>query len=788
MMLQWDECKKQAKDDLLLFRLGDFYESFEEDALILSKELGIVLTKRQDIPMAGIPAHMCDIYVDRLVDNGFSIAIAEQVEEAKNVKGIVRRAVVRRITPGSVIHSTLLKDKSYNFIVSLAKLNSLYGLAVLDVTTADFRVIEFDTEKELFDELVRLRPNELLLSEKCHRALSPHIGELEITAVRIREEWHFDHRSALDNLLQHFHLHSLDGFGLKGMVAAINAASALITYLKNDLHLNFNHIKTIRPYTLSQYMRIDRAAQHHLELVYPLHDKGKTVLSILDETLTPMGGRLLKEWLLHPLLSVQEIMARQDNVEKFLSNPTHLKKELCDVRDLERLMNRIESGYATPRDLSALHLSLKPIPAISAILEPLGIEKLPEVLPIIEKLEMAIVENPPLRTHEGGIFKVGYHAELDEFKKFKAESCVWLATYQERLREETQIRTLKVGYTQPSGYYIEVSRSQSEKMPPLFKRRQTLVNAERFISLELKEFEHKILTIEEKIITLENQLFIDFRQKLATFAETVLTVARRIAEIDVYLSLATVARDRDYVRPVICNDYSIDIKAGRHPVIENSLKQQTFIPNDLDFNQEERVHLITGPNMAGKSTFIRQVALIVIFAQMGSFVPARKAKIGIVDKLFTRIGASDDLSRGQSTFMVEMSETANILNNVTPHSLVILDEIGRGTSTYDGIAIAGSVIDYLLKKGAKTLFATHYFELTFIAKEGSGAVNYHVTVLETAKEIAFLHKIVRGKTDKSYGIHVATLAGLPASVIKEAQNRLEYLNTNDLKKDAAIPL
>jgi DNA mismatch repair protein MutS len=778
MMSQWYECKKQAQGAVLLFRLGDFYEAFEDDAVLLAKELELVLTKRQETPMAGIPAHTCESYIDKLVSKGYRVAVAEQMEDPQVVKGIIKREIVRMVTPGSVINSVLLSDKANNFIACLSQINSTYGLAILDLTTADFRVMEFQNNQELLDELGRFSPKEIVVSEKCWKHLSKNLEEMSASSF-IREEYHFDHQFACESLSKHFQVHTLDGFGLKGMTAAINAAGALMTYVKDDLNLNFSHIKTIQPHPLSKYMALDRITQRHLELVEPLHEKGKTLLHILDETATPMGGRLLREWLLHPLLSVEEIKLRQDHIEKFLNTGTDLKKHLKEVRDLQRLIMRIETGYAGPRDLAGLRFSLEPLPEISRLLQQLGMKELPDLSELTKKIAGAIVDAPPLRLSDGGIFKSGYHFELDELKTLKSDSQTWLASYQTKLREQVQIKTLKVGYTQAFGYFIEVSRGQSEKMPLAFQRRQTLVNTERYISPELKEFEHKILTAEDKIAFLENKLFQELRLEIAQFAEVIRLAAKWIAEIDVYLALAEVAREYRYTRPIVDASDLLKIEEGRHSVIEASLEKETFIPNDVSFNALERLLVITGPNMAGKSTYIRQVALIVLLAQMGSFVPAKQAHIGIVDKLFTRIGASDDLSRGQSTFMVEMSETANILNNATSRSLVILDEIGRGTSTYDGIAIAWSVAEYLLttpNKRAKTLFATHYFELTRLEEEVPGAVNYNVAVHESEKGIVFLRKIVKGGTDKSYGIHVAKLAGLPLAVIKKAEAMLAKLH------------
>ena len=754
MMLQWQECKKKAKDALLLFRLGDFYEAFENDAQIVSQELDVVLTQRQGTPMAGVPAHTCEAYVDKLVGKGYSVAIAEQMEDPKNVKGIVRRDIVRVVTPGTVINSNLLTEKSSNFLACIAPLNSRYGIAILDVTTAHFQVME--CEDDILDVLAKIEPKEILTSEKLKL-------DLKEFTVQKRPDWYFDHRVAMEKLLKHFQVKSLDGFGLKGMSAAINAAGALFAYVRDDLNLSLNHVKEIRLHNSDQYMAIDRTTQRHLEL--------DTLLALIDKTVTPMGGRLLKEWLLHPLISKEAICERQDQVAILQKEPL-LAQKLKGVRDLERLIMRIEMGYASPRDLVGLRFSLEPVPDISHTLERLGLGSLPDFAMITAKIARAIVEAPPLRLSDGGIIRENFDPELDELRALKKDSHAWMVQYQTQLREETEIKTLKVGYTQAFGYYIEVSRGQSDKMPATFQRRQTLVNAERFISPELKDFEHKVLTAEARIAALESELFHRLRAEIAEHADQIRSAAKILARIDCLLALALLAQERGYTRPLIGDQGTLEIQEGRHPVIEAALKEK-FIPNDtlLDSHQN-RLAILTGPNMAGKSTYIRQVALISILAQMGSFIPAKSARLGIIDKLFSRIGASDDLKRGQSTFMVEMTETANILNNATPRSLVILDEIGRGTSTYDGISIAWAVAEHLLGKKIKTLFATHYWELTKLP----GAVNFNVAVHESEQGIVFLHKIVPGGTDKSYGIHVAKLAGLPPSVIRRATELLQELH------------
>lgn len=794
MMLQWHDCKNKAPDALLLFRLGDFYEAFYEDALTLSKELDLTLTKRQEIPMAGIPAHTAETYIDRLVSKGYRVAIAEQLEDPKMVKGLVKREIVRIVTPGSVVNSSLLSDKSNNFIASVHQINRTIGLAVLDLTTSDFRVYQFDNFSSLEDELSRLRPKELIVSQKCasHQAegLEALKDELFLSLI-IREDWQFDHQATVNFLIRHFRIHTLDSFGIKSLTIGTNAAGALLSYVQNELNLSVDHIVSIKAEVLSQYMSLDSATQKHLELVESLHEKQRsyTLLSLLDETSTPMGGRLLAHWLLHPLMNVCEIEKRQDAVDFFLqcTSSEQLRAHLAQVRDLERLIMKIETGFASPRDILGLGLSLEQIPQAAFLLTlntpPIilkeQIEKLSDVASIANHIQTALVEDPPFRLSDGNIFRKGYHKELDELKEIQSNSHGWMANYQTNLRTITGIKTLKVGYTKAFGYYIEVSRGQAEKIPSEFERRQTLVNAERFITAELKDYEHKMLSAEERISHIENELFLQLRKEISSYSARIRSIASAVANIDCLLSLSVVARKHSFTRPTMDESSVLDVQAGRHPVIEASLKSESFIANDVFLNDmDHKLFIITGPNMAGKSTFIRQVALFAILAQMGSFVPAKRAHIGIIDKVFTRIGASDNLAKGQSTFMVEMTETAHILHNATSKSLVILDEIGRGTSTYDGISIAWAVAEYLLTtpgKTPKTLFATHYCEMIELEGKIPGAMNYNIAVHESDKGIVFLRKIVRGGTDKSYGIHVARLAGLPGPVIKKAKEVLKTL-------------
>lgn len=808
MMAQWQACKEVAKDSLLLFRMGDFYEAFHEDAVLIAREADLTLTKRQEIPMCGIPHYTSEAYIDKLVSKGYRVAVAEQTSDPKAAKGLVRREVIRIVTPGTLMTSTLLPDNANNFFAALTRVGSLFGLAAIDLSTGQFSVTEFEQEAELLNELWRLHPAELLTGHRFaekHTALLAEMRSQANCLVTTHDDWHFDHQLAYNALKNHFNVHSLDGFGLKGMTAAVNAAGALISYLQDILCLPIQHIYEISPYSTARYMALDRTTQRNLELTEGLADGSRknTLLAVLDHTTTPMGARLLRQWLKQPLLDIEQIHRRQGAIELLLENTallTTLDQQLEQVRDLERLMMRVSTGYATPRDLVALRYSLAPISAIKSLLTPAG-ELLPlfaeqldliDPLPhVVERIAKALVDEPPLRTGDGNLFRTGYNAELDELRGMGCDSQAWLALYQANLRASTGIKTLRVSFTKMFGYYIEVSRGQADKMPDTFSRRQTLVNAERFISPELKEFENKVLHAEERIAAIESDLFAALRQEVSAFAQQVFTTAQAIARVDALHSLAIAAKKQGYIRPRIDATASIHIVDGRHPVIEAFQGRERFIPNDtlIDDNQH-RLLIITGPNMAGKSTYIRQVALIAIMAQMGSFVPARSAHLGIIDKVFTRIGASDDLSRGQSTFMVEMTETANILHNATSRSLVILDEIGRGTSTYDGISIAWSVAEYLLNvdgKKAKTLFATHYWELTKLEEKNPGAVNYSIAVHEDNGAITFLRKIVRGSADKSYGIHVGQLAGLPQEVIMRAKEILRHLEEHASKETSFEP-
>lgn len=795
MMAQWHACKVEAKDALVLFRLGDFYEAFYEDAHTLSKELDLTLTKRQDIPMSGIPHHTSEGYIDKMLAKGYKIAIVEQTENPKDVKGLVKREIVRIVTPGTVVNSHLLSENSNNYILCLSKINASFGIAFLDLTTADFRVQQLENEQDLLDELVRLRPKEIIVSEKCHKNHKNFLEKLPEyfpCLCTIREEWHFEHRSALQTLQKHFKVHCLDGFGMQEMTTAINSAGALLLYVHDELYFPVNHITKINIENSAEYMSLDQSTQRHLEITEPLNQRQAhaTLLHLLDKSSTPMGARLLRKWLTHPLLCAKKINMRLDAVEVFMQSDSmrkNLSLRTAQVRDLERLIMKIVTSFAGPRDFLSLCISLEQIPELISILENTPCRllsdhraKLHDLSKLTKEMRRALLETCPLHLGDSRTFKEGYYTALDELYELQANSHKWIASYQNTLREQTNIKTLKVGFTKAFGYYIEVSRGQAEKMPPNFQRRQTLVNAERFISPELKEHEYKVLTAEEKISYLEKELFESLRKNITNLQKEIQETAESVANIDCLLSLSQVALTYNYTRPLVDETDTFTIKEGRHPVVEAFAQKETFIPNDVYFDEAQKLHLITGPNMAGKSTYLRQVALIAIMAQIGSMVPASKAHIGIIDKVCSRIGASDDLSRGKSTFMVEMTETATILHTISSKSLVILDEIGRGTSTYDGISIAWAVAEFLLttaNKKAKTLFATHYWELTELEEKIPGSVNYNVAVHESEEGITFLHKIVRGGTDKSYGIHVARLAGLPASVIKSAQEMLAKIET-----------
>lgn len=771
MMKQWRACKDKAPSSLLFFRLGDFYEAFYEDAEKLSEAAAVSLTKRQDVPMAGVPVHAADGYIDKLVAKGHLVAIAEQMELPGDTKGIVKRDIARLISPGTTYQ---VKDARNNYFACLTKGSGLYALACLDLTTGELIAGEFESEHELLAELCKRAPKEILIDPKCRQIPLPDEIRMNLGAAHL-----FSNQAAIDFLCTHFAVQTLDGFGMKGLDVAIRSAGALLNYIKETLFLSINHIRAVKPLRSNEFLGIDRSTQLNLEL--------EELFLLINKSSTAMGARLLHSWLMHPLCSLAPIQERHQAIGDILSSPENSRAcvtNLRQVRDIERLITRIETGNVGPRDIKALGDSLTHLPQIKRAMEGFSSSLLTklEIEPhqnMAELIGRAIIDAPPLKLSEGKFFKECFSADLDALYQLKNESASYLMNYQMKLREDLGIKTLKVSFTKAFGYYIEVSRAQAEKMPDQFERRQTLVNTQRFISPELKDYELKILTADEKIKALEAELFFDLKMNLAKSGGTLRHLAGELAHLDALLALAMVAKRQNYVAPTMHEGYEIEIEGGRHPMIENA----EFVPNDTTLSHEESLMLITGPNMAGKSTYIRQVALIAILAQMGSYVPATKARLGLIDRVFSRIGAHDDLSRGQSTFMVEMTETAHILRYATKRSLVVLDEIGRGTSTYDGIAIAWAVAEHLA--GIKTLFATHYAELNQLEGKLTGAINCNVAVAENADGIAFLHKIERGGTDKSYGIHVAKLAGLPAKTVQRAQEMLKELESK--KEVSKIP-
>lgn len=788
MMQQWHDCKKQSKDALLLFRLGDFYEAFYDDAKTLAKDLELTLTKRGDIPMSGIPAHTVESYIEKLINKGHLIAIAEQVEDPKDVKGIVKREIVKLLSPGCVYNPNLLKDKSHNFFAALHGHKGQFGLSFIDLSTGTFRCAEFSDEKDVLDELTKLQPAELLLSDKFTKRDALFFDRLHnILHCRfcVKEDYHFDITFAESFLKQHFNVLSLDGFGLKDSTLSVMSSGALLTHLQEELCQTIDHVTSLEIFNTKAHMSLDRMTQKNLEIFESQH--GSSLFQLVDKTSTPMGARQLKTWVTHPLLEAHAINQRLFSTEELLQfeGLYNLEQLLLNIRDIERLITRISTGYHSPRDIWALKNSLEPVPEIKNILSQLSeksfqsiqnkLENFQELTHLIEK---TLIENPPLKVASGQLIKRGVHQELDKLKNLKENAENFLLEYQEKLKKETGIKTLKVGFNKAFGYFIEVSRLQSKNVPISFHKRQTLVNNERYITEELRHFENDILHAEENISRLEQKIYLDLKKAILEHEKAIRKTAQAIAHLDCLISLTKLAKTPGYVKPLVDESDLLEIKDGRHPTVENADPSLSFVPNDTKLDDKDRLFLITGPNMAGKSTYIRQVALITVMAQIGLFVPASFAHIGLVDKIFTRIGANDDLAKGQSTFMVEMTETANILNNATTKSLVILDEIGRGTSTYDGISIAWSVAEYLLTcptKRAKTLFATHYFELTAMEKQIEGAVNYNVLVKETPNGITFLRKIQKGQADKSYGIHVAKLAGLPSFVISKAKKILKDL-------------
>ena len=807
MMTQYVETKKQYPDCILFYRLGDFYEMFFEDALTASKELEITLTGKEcgleeRAPMCGVPYHAVDSYLYKLVQKGYKVAIAEQMEDPKLAKGLVKREVIRVVTPGTITSSQALDETKNNYLMGIVYIGDTYGISTCDMTTGDYLVTEVEGERNLLDEIHKFAPSEIICNEAFYMS-SIDLDDLKNryhVAVSSLDSHYFSDDSCRKVLKEHFHVSTLDGLGLADYDAGVIAAGAVMEYLYETQKNSLAHIVTITPYTTGQFMIIDTSTRRNLELVETLREKQRrgSLLWVLDKTKTAMGARLMRTMIEQPLIRKEQIIERQNAIEEL--NMSYISREeireyLGPVYDLERLIGRITYKSANPRDLIAFRNSLKMLPFIRDILKEFHSAVLKEIhedmdplQDLYDLIERAIVEEPPIVTREGGMIKEGYNEEADKLRHAKTEGKTWLAELEARERDKTGIKNLKIKYNKVFGYYFEVTNSFKDLVPDYFIRKQTLANAERYTTDELKNLEDIILGAEDKLFSLEYDLFCDVRDQIAGEVNRIQTTAKAIAGLDVFSSLSLVATRNNYVKPKINEKGTIHIKNGRHPVVELMLKDDLFVANDtvLD-NNKNRISIITGPNMAGKSTYMRQTALIVLMAQIGSFVPADEADIGVCDRIFTRVGASDDLASGQSTFMVEMTEVANILRNATRNSLVILDEIGRGTSTFDGLSIAWAVVEYISNTrvlGAKTLFATHYHELTELEDTMSGVTNYCIAVKEQGDDIVFLRKISKGGADKSYGIQVAKLAGVPDQVITRAKELVEELSSADITMKA----
>ncbi len=807
MMQHYLATKEKYKDCILFYRLGDFYEMFFDDAINVSRELELTLTgkdcgQEERAPMCGIPYHAAESYIAKLVQNGHKVAICEQLEDPKLAKGIVKRDVIRVVTPGTVTESNLLEEKRNNYIMSIFKKGIFFGIAICDISTGDFYAAEIKEEnnfERLLDEISRYSPSEIIANEMLYDC-SEEISKIkERFDVYISTEDESNFSEDTENIYMQYALSDDKGNIIKDLdkrLFAVSAINGLIKYIEETQKTKLEHINKITIYTITKYMSLDINARRNLELTEKLRDKSKkgTLLWVLDKTATSMGGRLLRRWISDPLIDVAEINNRLDAVQE-LKDDIMLRGELTSslkgVYDIERLAGKISYGNANARDLNSLKSSASKLPEIKKLIENSKSGMLKELYNELDSLEdiyslidKAIVEEPPISVTEGGVIKMGYDPEIDELKTAMTDGKTWLVQLEAREREETGIKGLKVGYNKVFGYYIEVTKSYLSMVPDRYIRKQTLTGGERYITEELKELETKVLGAEEKVVNLEYQAFTKIREQIKSQIQRLQKSAMAVSKLDVLSSFAQVAEDLNYCMPQVDNSGVIDIKDGRHPVIEKMLPSGAFVANDTYLDKDgNRLSIITGPNMAGKSTYMRQVALITLMAQIGSFVPAASAHIGVVDKIFTRVGASDDLSMGQSTFMVEMMEVANILKEATSNSLVVLDEIGRGTSTYDGLSIAWAVAEYIADKekcGAKTLFATHYHELTQLEDTLEGVKNYSIAVKEKGEDIIFLRKIVNGGTDESYGVHVAKLAGVPKVVTQRANEILKKIERKNV--------
>ena len=803
MMKQYMETKSQYQDCILFYRLGDFYEMFFEDALTASRELEITLTgkncgQEEKAPMCGVPYHAVEGYLNRLVAKGYKVAICEQVEDPKTTKGIVKREVVRIVTPGTNLDTQALDETKNNYIMCIVYIADKYGVSVADISTGDYFVTEIPDSAKLLDEIYRFSPSEIICNEAFYMSGVDMDGMKDRLGITIYslESWYFDDEVCRKKLLEHFEGSSFAGLGLADYDCGIISAGALLQYLLETQKNSLSNLTHITPYAAGKFMMIDSSTRRNLELCETLREKQKrgSLLWVLDKTKTAMGARTLRKYVEQPLIDKTEIIRRLDAVQELKEQAIsreEIREYLSPVYDLERLITKIAYGSANPRDLTAFRSSLEMLPALLYILQEMKAELLKDLAVDLDPLEdlcilvkKAIREDPPIAMKEGNIINDGYNEEVDKLRRAKSDGKDWLAKLENDEREKTGIKNLKIKYNKVFGYYLEVTNSYKEMVPEYYTRKQTLANAERYITPELKELEDMILGAEDKLYALEYELYSEVRDLIASQIERIQKTAKAVAALDAFASLALVAERNNYVRPKINEKGVIDIKEGRHPVVERMIPNEMFISNDtyLD-DKKHRISIITGPNMAGKSTYMRQTALIALMAQIGSFVPAKSANIGLSDRIFTRVGASDDLASGQSTFMVEMTEVANILRNATSKSLLILDEIGRGTSTFDGLSIAWAVIEYISDSrllGAKTLFATHYHELTELEGKIDNVNNYCIAVKEKGDDIVFLRKIVKGGADKSYGIQVAKLAGVPELVIGRAKEIVEELSDEDI--------
>lgn len=803
MMKQYMETKSQYQDCILFYRLGDFYEMFFEDALTASRELEITLTgkncgQEEKAPMCGVPYHAVEGYLNRLVAKGYKVAICEQVEDPKTTKGIVKREVVRIVTPGTNLDTQALDETKNNYIMCIVYIADRYGVSVADISTGDYFVTEIPDSAKLLDEIYRFSPSEIICNEAFYMSGVDMDGMKDRLGITIYslESWYFDDEVCRKKLLEHFEVSSFAGLGLADYDCGIISAGALLQYLLETQKNSLSNLTHITPYAAGKFMMIDSSTRRNLELCETLREKQKrgSLLWVLDKTKTAMGARTLRKYVEQPLIDKTEIIRRLDAVQELKEQAIsreEIREYLSPVYDLERLITKIAYGSANPRDLTAFRSSMEMLPALLYILQEMKAELLKDLAVDLDPLEdlcilvkKAIREDPPIAMKEGNIINDGYNEEVDKLRRAKSDGKDWLAKLENDEREKTGIKNLKIKYNKVFGYYLEVTNSYKEMVPEYYTRKQTLANAERYITPELKELEDMILGAEDKLYALEYELYSEVRDLIASQIERIQKTAKAVAALDAFASLALVAERNNYVRPKINEKGVIDIKEGRHPVVERMIPNEMFISNDtyLD-DKKHRISIITGPNMAGKSTYMRQTALIALMAQIGSFVPAKSANIGLSDRIFTRVGASDDLASGQSTFMVEMTEVANILRNATSKSLLILDEIGRGTSTFDGLSIAWAVIEYISDSrllGAKTLFATHYHELTELEGKIDNVNNYCIAVKEKGDDIVFLRKIVKGGADKSYGIQVAKLAGVPELVIGRAKEIVEELSDEDI--------